>query len=1376
MKIFERKDKNEKRRLALEKQSSRRVRGLGCNDSNSVSIKTIAISRRLLAVFIAIVITISGLVVGFNFFTKAEEYSYEDAPIEMQVMVDGTLIHISDDETSAPFTVQFPSALIENGDIAKGISFEKLNNENEVVVNSIRDKIDARLNPGSDNKHFSFSSAILCGENLSARIITNVKYDNEGNIVYLEEYNDLLSENNWHVLNKTDKIFLDFETEPVQEITEATLEGSVLDGINEAVEVPDSGVLENTNGVLPTVIKGLFKSPKAKTATHLEPVDFMVMYNSVPQDSITISVPAGKIEESMTSESVIGQEDEKLYSQAEWMRAVLWKYDSVNDSYLQYEISNIGKYDDTVYYSFKGNNEDTGIALGPNDKIYLIYSLEFNVSYEFTPVEGGSSSGNITEATYGNSLPVSVSSNDLYTLTSLSYNVKTPNGESYIYSNPIAINNGIIPSSDVKGDIVVFASFTRDSSYWINGDNVDHGHICGQESLNYSASDNGAISQYGPIDTSDTMRGMQHGVTVSAGGTAYLVMYGQKNSNKNSETFFLNAIWLKNGDSIEEIKVPTTYSASGSMADKKKETNLSAVGTKATVELISTDAKDSDLYTSSARNASRYKYLITIEGVKSNIEIETYFRPYYETKMYLKGMRGIANTATAHPTDVYWHWIAPTRAGDGNNMYYFFDENGTNKTIQHSYKSLDMDLLDEEVQSFQSDLLMLAHQLKAYTHNYLVYEHKQSQDFHIHSVYMAKVKPGYNSNSIAFSDLLANYDPSIGASYLDEGIPFVITTNEYASTSNPETNEALFRNLISDRRDTYTSRALGVTSTIGPAYYCYWDTSIPYSSMTNSTVDPRRGECNIYTKESEEDTFNANRNAISQYIPFLTGAKSQHYYNGIALPELNYYNNSMEVNATSYKYLIEYDLQGASINLNNENYIDGSTKYYDAIAQKDAIGEISATRFVEKHRHTIEKATDPSSNARSNEFDNVEDKKIVLPKGYPSKAKDDEYMYSFAGWELVKYDETSDRYIRADSTGRIYKPGEVISLDAYDSSRGYYYIGSYQASGTGNDNGTYAQKCQYDVISGEADKGMAWGDYTSPDENALTFTFVPVWDKTPIGGYLSYNVLAYKDTPNGALTDATGTPISVLKNGKPYYLYYKNTDNKAAPESEIISLNQHYPTDGVRYTLNSDLTDEKIDSLVTEEYQSSHAGTVIDDTIIYYYDVSEFEITITEKTQPAEGSPDYTSKEKEFEIILTLTKNDGSNAEPGSYGDVIFSSSDGKTEALISLASGDSAVVRIPYGYKLAIDETDASRSSQVGIYTDSYLDSGTAYQEAYPLTEVTNDKTIIVINSLEAPDIASGIMDSANPIIWVLIGMLSFIVIGTGFFLWKKKDEFVEQ
>lgn len=101
---------------------------------------------------------------------------------------------------------------------------------------------------------------------------------------------------------------------------------------------------------------------------------------------------------------------------------------------------------------------------------------------------------------------------------------------------------------------------------------------------------------------------------------------------------------------------------------------------------------------------------------------------------------------------------------------------------------------------------MLAHQLKAYTRNFLVYEHKQSQDFHIHSVYMAKVKPGYNSNSIAFSDLLANYDPSIGASYLDEGIPFVITTNEYASTSNPETNEALFRNLISDRQDTYTSR------------------------------------------------------------------------------------------------------------------------------------------------------------------------------------------------------------------------------------------------------------------------------------------------------------------------------------------------------------------------------------------------------------------------------------------------------------------------------------------------------------------------------------------------------------------------------------------
>ena len=74
---FERKDKNEKRRLALEKQNARRQKNMtrygADNGAALVVSRTSDFNRRFVAAFLALVFAISTMVLGLNFATKAED-------------------------------------------------------------------------------------------------------------------------------------------------------------------------------------------------------------------------------------------------------------------------------------------------------------------------------------------------------------------------------------------------------------------------------------------------------------------------------------------------------------------------------------------------------------------------------------------------------------------------------------------------------------------------------------------------------------------------------------------------------------------------------------------------------------------------------------------------------------------------------------------------------------------------------------------------------------------------------------------------------------------------------------------------------------------------------------------------------------------------------------------------------------------------------------------------------------------------------------------------------------------------------------------------------------------------------------------------------
>ena len=1329
--------RDSKRRLALERQSIRRERKINQLGSDSPIIKIISLNKRVFAAFVAFVIALSGLVVGFSFIAKAEEYTPEDKPVQMQVIVNDEWLKQHDSD--AIVTVQFPSALIENGAITEGIAFQKKSDNGTVLVNSIQEQInqivfgDQNDLSANERKSVIFEAAYVNKPNGISEEIVNVRVSDDNKIFYLTKVDSSelspVTDASWKALGESDTLLLSFcNTSSELPVIDAGKETVLFQDTNASVSVKADGIIPEPNGVLPSAVKGLFKSPALKATTHLEAVDFHVLYNAVPRDDLTISVPAGDVEANMNSSTVKTQEEIELDSKAIWKKAVIWKWDSSENTYIQYEVKNVGKYEEGVYYSIEGDNEDTGILLGNNDKLYLKYELYYDVSYVITPEEGGNVVGSASKVAYGKSLPVNVNANTYYQLSGLSYNIQT-GPSSYKYGTAQPVSNQTIPATDIVGDVIVYANYIRDTEYYIDANGIKHGHVCAPHSIEYSNANGGNdIAEWGDPDPDEDSGHIKHGVTVSAGGTAYLVMFAQK-STGSSDAYFLNAIWL-NG---EEIKVPSTYSYATGDAACSATTTLSN-GSVITVDLVS-DSKDEHVKN---KNATRLRYIIKITDVKENIHLSAYFRPYAKTLMYLKGLRGIANTAAAYPVDTYLRYVGVAR-DRANNALYFLDENNSSKAINHMYSSYNTQKLLEQTNAdehLDDKLYGLGHNLS---------------HFHFHNVYLVKVKPGYNENHIAYSDVLCNYSASIGEGVLADSKTIQITNSTTNSSflSAYDTKDYYYQGVWPWGEDTYY-------------YYCNWDTKLDSSNIATGVIDA--GYYSVLTNEVPNDTYSDSGTtaAVKTYTPFLSGAKQKHYYKGIMLPELEYYNNSIEINSFAYKYKIQYFVNGQDQNGQvvsaSYNNIDNSTHEFES----------GSSTFKEINRHAVEIASNPSSSAVANEFDGVVTDDVVIPEE-PTAIDNDNYRYSFQYWKLVKCDSSGNYVSDVTKNGKILKftPGETFALT--NDAVGYYTAPASQLTGYN------ISLADFDVTSGDAASGYAWGDYDSADDNALTFTFMPVWQSTPIGDYLNYSVLAYKDTPGGALNDSDGNPITSIKDGKTYYLYYRNKNNKAAPNSEIVSLNQHYPTDGYTYNMNQDFTDEIIKNLVTEDYAATHDGTVVDDTIVYYYDVAEFKVTISEETKPAEGNPDYTSKEKAFDIVLTLTTNDGSNAEPGTYGDVEFISSDGKTQSTVSLASGESIVAMIPYGYKLAVDETDVSRASQVGIYTDSYLDSGTTYQESYPSTEITEEKSITVINSLVAPDIASGIMERSNPILWILMIMVAVIASGTGLFLWKK-DVFVKR
>lgn len=1478
------KTKDEKRRLLLTRKYAMSQKRIQKHGSDSVGAIAVDYNRRFIAAFVALVIAISCMAVGFGVRTKAEEYSEEDKPIDMFIMVNDELLTVTQKENSEFYKAVFPSALVD-GDIAAGLTYQKTDESGNILIESIISNLNERIY--GDQSDYAFedlqsveylNTAVATMENgspvLTDLLVQKTIINEDGNIVYLL-IND--ESETVYTLNEDECIVLSFSAEEKIE----PLADSDEDNNSEL-----SNTLYALNAVAPRTISMKAAALKSSSSQFSPVSGVQVRYNSTEIEDFTVSFPAGDISDALSSTSLQNQLSASgLDENATNPKVLVQKSDGSET-----EIVRLGTYQGQAYYSLSGDT-DTGIALESGEKIILSYTVKYTVTYEGAPAEGGTvnevaSGGVITsEAMYGEPIYLTFEPyyNGYYAIDSASYAVN--NGDSIDITN--TIDNGAyqIPGENVKGNIVVSVNYSQHSTFNIIGESLTQGHICAYCSIAESATDG---------DTNDDIAGSAYGTfsgnnlppnfKVSAGGTAYVTLYSQSNktswwSSSTTVNYFLNKIWI-NG---EEVNVPNAYTAGAT------NTTTMSNGSVVTIKLIGQQKADSDL--NDGKN-TRTRYLIKISNVREDSKIEAYFRYAEDMKFYLRGLRGIANTAHARAETIYHKWAVTASDDSGWNIYYFFEENYSGKIPAHMYDFYETTNMADMSNSFFADT-NLAHDIK-----------------HYHNVYMVKLKPGYNPNSLHYNNLLYNY--SDYSSYLANSskTKYLYLDSRTSSRTPIITN---IRNQLGDTKESWKYMFHTFSD-----YYCHWDDG--YSSIPS------------WNSWGTADS----KSLVSVLQPFLTGIIDAKYYYGICVPEAKYVNQSLDINATAYKYKIQYNPNGGSIDLSNEQYSDGSQKYSNN-------GTTVSSNFEENHRHAVEKENDSSKTTAENEaeFSNVDGTVITLPQEQPSPPEYDGQIY-FNGWKLVVWEEAPDdgQYywwnIR-DSSGNLIKrmPGQTYVID--DESVGY------ERTGAG-----YTSQLQSDVAinSSKPENGYAWGDFTSSDSNSLTFTWMADWKTIPASDLTNYKVESYRETPGAVLTKISNGAYVTTNDGKyvgedgrtydnlvvevtdslkgttrTYTRYYQTTDSalRAQNNSTVISFNDHNPSDELnistpQYELNENISSVKIVNLtkdtndtiryyfdivrhdvelsettafsngdsITEEmkntlfneiitlkdesenpvsmtlssdvgdlvfengklikvgsttlmdksgkdlseegagdpvypmkhgdtititdfpdgftltvsepdtlgYILSYTGmdnttsssgqkTVLEDStvlgIVNTY-TAEYAVTITELTQPREGDPDYTSKEKAFSILLTLTKDDDTVAEAGIYGEVEFATVDGATTATLSLANGQSKALSIPSGYKLTIVEDADSRTCSAGTYEVTFSENGgTNTTEAYSSQPVNAAKTITVINTLAAPDISSGILDGNNPfgfILAVLAGICAVAAGGTLYYTKRKKED----
>ena len=108
--------------------------------------------------------------------------------------------------------------------------------------------------------------------------------------------------------------------------------------------------------------------------------------------------------------------------------------------------------------------------------------------------------------------------------------------------------------------------------------------------------------------------------------------------------------------------------------------------------------------------------------------------------------------------------------------------------------------------------------------------------------------------------------------------------------------------------------------------------------------------------------------------------------------------------------------------------------------------------------------------------------------------------------------------------------------------------------------------------------------------------------------------------------------------------------------------------------------------------------------------------------------------------------------------------------------NNDSVSLTVPANWKLVVEQTD---SDNYDVTDKEYVlgTSGTSTDIPAGGVDITDNLTITITNTRDnIPITGVDDHDTYNWVIYLLVAIAGIAVVGTGIFLWKKKDEFVEE
>lgn len=1402
-----------KRASQLQKQSARREARVVKYGSDSVGAVAADFNKRFIAAVVALVMAISCIAVEFSVMTKAEEVPYDDAdkPVSMNIIVNDSSLTDAEDETGTPYTVEFPTALIEDGIIANGIAYEKVDEvTDEVLVSSIQSKVDTWFYGDQSNlneierQHAQYEKAIVTKDDGSEVNAVKLYVDDENNIYYTMATEDIYeqlaedeanntskaivaSENAGVLLEDGDVISLVFSAEPkIEQEAESknedseTSSGTPTDERSDASEstiaeneviIDENAITENEWSKHHVGVKTINLNAVAKSAASLQSVSgIKVRVNSTDlTDPESVTLPSGLVADHVSAIEA------QLPSDVVYQKAIMENTSTGTNI----EIARIGTYDGDVYYSLT-TNENTGILLGENEQIVLVYYQEYDVT-TITQVSGTESSdgGTITtsdKVVWGNALTVTAEPAMYYSISSATYSVDgytVPSANVTSFTNAL-ISNGyaVIPAADVMGAVTITVNFVRETQYAINHQgNITNGFVCATHSLAEASMDSidydGGTLDLRTYDSSGnvesnnngdarTTTGYNDNFYCTAGKNAYITLfsYASYTDGGQNRNYFLNMLRL-NGVELQLPANGGTYKA-GDVS-----TTTLVNGSEVVVKCISSnkrDTGDGNHCGDTSSSNSRWQYLIIVKNVHENLNLEGYFRFSGFQKLYLKGLRGIQNTAASHMNIKYRYW---TDVNYGNctvntaGYNYFFSLDNTKADHRYDFYTLSHIVSNSdgetELTGLASDLLWKNRKLSATGTNYLPSSYTQ----YAHNIFMYKAVPGYNPYTVSLTQLKGNTSPSpfMSNSTIESGLNgswkfnFIDEYPTLAGNSSAESKSNYFEEYILDEvHGTYDAthgslwwakQCTSESSNISHHHWGAFSSELAGAGWWKNVITD--GE-QYYTENDNHtyidlsvhknfETITVDTSKNSKYPFFFPAVTQNGYYFGFKIPDLGQYgddyvkeNMSLNVNAHPYKYQIRYDLNGGDV-INSEN-----GKYTD----------VTDSAFNEIKRHVIstEKVvddvydSDETKEEHATEFDDCEGNIITLPTATPSKNG-----YEFKGWKLVQKNASGTTVKTYDTT--YWNQDQVQITDAL------------AGDDTSNLNTTAYKGAQ--PTAGFA----SWDDYTS--DTGMYFQFVAQWEASSQYNTAPFTVHYYKEDASGTITGS---------NGKTYTEYDTVTDHGVVG-ADIIYMDENAPEGN--YTLNEEISKTKIEGLLAESDSAASTNNVLN----YYYDLGYVDVTIKEATTGT-----FANTSRAFKIGLKLL-----NADSTEYRGTVDATINGKSktltfvngeldsssEELVALANEQSMTITVPAGATLSLAPETAtyytnSTKYQVGSDSETTGTSATIDSDGYVFTVTYAREDVTDTGFL-------GNTNALSAIMYVLAGVCGLIALAVFIYTKRKKS-----